>query len=122
MSKKHTINDCDILASNKSGYCVSIYYINNKEKIWWKCINGHIFSMRYNDVDQGHWCAFCYGNNKNTIKECHELTMNNEGKFLNNYYINAHTKYKWMCKNNHIFMSTYNDVDQGYWCPECFIS
>ncbi|KRF59014.1 hypothetical protein ASG97_21350 [Bacillus sp. Soil745] len=48
------------LAQAKGGVCLSKRYINNKQKLFFKCREGHIFQRRLNDLKSyDSWCPFC---------------------------------------------------------------
>jgi len=116
---KFKINDCYKLAEQKNGECLSIEYIN--AKYLWKCDKGHIWEAAYSSIKKGTWCLLC--NNLNKLKyslnDCHKLAYINNGKFLNTEYTGAHSKYLWECKEKHQWYATYNNVNQGTWCPYC---
>lgn len=40
------------------------------------------------------------------------------GQALSNFYISNNTKYKWKCKEGHVWESTFASVSKN-WCPEC---
>lgn len=58
-SNKKTMRDLRAIATQNYGKCLSKTYKNNKEKILWKCCNGHVFKMSYNNVQRGQWCPRC---------------------------------------------------------------
>ncbi len=41
------------------------------------------------------------------------------GRCLSDVYINSMVKYRWECKNGHIWDAIWNSVNQGKWCPVC---
>lgn len=57
--------------------------------------------------------------NRNFIEEMNNLAKKNEGICLSKKYFDAKTKYKWRCKNNHIFKTTLDTVKKGSWCRLC---
>jgi predicted RNA-binding Zn-ribbon protein involved in translation (DUF1610 family) len=56
---------------------------------------------------------------KKTVEDCINLAESKGGKFLSEEYKNNHTKYLWECNKGHKWLTTYADVQQGYWCPDC---
>ena len=56
---------------------------------------------------------------KHNISDCHIAATRKDGYFLSLEYINSRTVYEWMCVRQHIFLMTYNSVNQGHWCPYC---
>jgi len=56
---------------------------------------------------------------KLTIEHCHKAAAAKNGKCLSVKYIHAKTKYIWMCSKGHKWESTYDAIQNLYWCPEC---
>lgn len=56
---------------------------------------------------------------KLTIENAQALAESKGGRCLSEKYINAHSKMKWECKSTHKFVSTYNHIQCGGWCPYC---
>jgi len=42
------------------GKCISRRYIDSQTKLKFCCLSGHVFWMRWNSVQRGHWCRECY--------------------------------------------------------------
>ncbi|MDE2425695.1 MAG: hypothetical protein KGO96_07295 [Elusimicrobia bacterium] len=119
MSKKNTIEDCDIIANKKGGWCLSIAYINASIKLKWKCKKNHIWETNYNNIRRS-WCPRCEKiSRRHFIEDCHRLAFLKEGKCLSNEYNNVHTKLKWQCKEGHVWESDYHSIKRNSWCPEC---
>ncbi len=57
---------------------------------------------------------------KLTIEHCNKLVSKFGGTCLSDTYTNAHIKMTWKCKNNHMWRTTYNKVQQGKWCRKCY--
>ena len=106
-------------AKKRGGDCLATEYKHNKEKLEWVCKEGHIFSMRANDVLSSHWCPICGRSKQKTIDEMQQLAEKNGGKCLSSYYRNQRTKLKWKCKNGHVFETTPANVTKGNWCNYC---
>ncbi len=109
------------LAAQNNGRCLSKTYINNRIKLKWQCIKGHIWEAPANAVQQGHWCPTCAGRPKVTIKDMRNLAESRGGKCLSESYVNAHTHLKWKCKYGHEWRATSNNISRGKWCPTCGI-
>lgn len=54
-----------------------------------------------------------------TIKDCIKIAKEREGSCLEKKYINCHTKMKWACKENHIWLARFSDIKGGSWCKKC---
>ena len=117
--RSNDIQDCYNLAKLMEGEFVSKEYTNSRALYLWKCKSGHIFAKRMTGVQKGRWCRICKENAPKTIEDCYHLANKNGGKFLSKKYINSYTKYKWSCKNNHIFESTFGNIRANHWCPYC---
>ncbi|UIJ69607.1 hypothetical protein LW858_30995 (plasmid) [Bacillus cereus] len=60
MPIRKDIEEIQKLAQAKEGVCLSKRYINNKQKLFFKCKKGHIFQKRLNDLKSyDSWCPFC---------------------------------------------------------------
>jgi hypothetical protein len=76
---KHTIEDMYQFARKFHGECLSKQYKNKRTKITWKCCNGHIFDLSYdnmnNRIKRNYWCLEC---KKSNLKECTDTRINKE--------------------------------------------
>lgn len=117
--QKHTIEECQVLAYNNSGECLSKTYNNNKEILIWKCANGHSWSAPFNRIQQGYWCPTCGGKTKHTIEQCRILAEDRGGKCLSVVYSNTDAKLEWMCQYGHIWHAGFHNISGGSWCPYC---
>ena len=121
MKTKLTLEDCKKIAEELGGKCLSVEYKNNRTKLLWQCKENHqpweaIFSnIKY----KKRWCPYCNGGIRLTLNDCHKLASTKEGFCLSEQYINDCTKMLWICKNNHQWKSTYNNIQNGHWCPKC---
>jgi len=60
-----TIEDMKIFAINKNGECLSNNYINNKNKLTWKCnICENIWEATPANILGGSWCPKCQNHNR----------------------------------------------------------
>jgi hypothetical protein len=57
--KKHTIEDCHMLATERGFKFLSTQYENCETPIDWSCQYGHKWSARYNDIRMGSGCPEC---------------------------------------------------------------
>jgi hypothetical protein len=86
-----------------------------------ECPSNHKFSMTFGHFyHDGNKCPKCIGKNKSLDEVCNYL--NKEGyKVLDDEYINAYTKMKLKCPNNHIFRMSWTCYDRSHRCPVCYI-
>jgi len=65
---RKSLQDAKELAEKNDGKCLSNKYINVSTKMLWQCADNHMFSMTYDCVKQGRWCAECYNIRRRTRK------------------------------------------------------
>ncbi|MEB2492862.1 hypothetical protein SOP93_16985 [Peribacillus frigoritolerans] len=53
------VNEMNLVAEEKGWKCLSIEYINAREKLLWECENGHIFERTLAHVKEGRGCPTC---------------------------------------------------------------
>ena len=58
-------------------------------------------------------------NTKLTIKECQEFAKTKNGKCLSTEYKNSKAKMSWQCSEKHTWITTFNSIKNGTWCPRC---
>lgn len=114
---KTTIEDCQKLAKEKGGECLSETY-ENRKKLKWKCQYEHIWESRFDGIKAGHWCPNC-AKNKITIEDCKELASKNNGKCLSTECNGSDDTLLWKCSSEHTWKNTYYHIKQGQWCPQC---
>lgn len=116
---RKTIFDCNRIAEDRGGKCLSEEYINSSTKLMWECEYKHQWPATFNGIQSGTWCPFCRGIIKHTLSDCHTLAAKKNGKCLSTNYINTITKLNWKCSVGHQWSATYGNVQQGHWCPFC---
>jgi len=91
-----------------------------------ECSEGHEWETRIGRVlKENSWCRKCKakkaGLNKVefTLKDYHKKAKEYGGKFLSKKYVKSTHKYKWQCKNGHIFKATWGNVRHNKWCKQC---
>ena len=115
------LNIMKAYARGKGGKCLSTSYINSKTKLKWQCSKGHIWDTIPNIIQQGKWCPTCGGRKKLTLSEIQNLATKKGGSCLSKAYVNANTKMRWKCKNDHIWDTPPINIIHGSWCPRCAI-
>lgn len=77
----------------------------------------HNFNDIYLDLSINSNIDYC---NKR-LKIAHDIAKSYDGECLTNKYEHAFDKFKWSCKNKHIFISTFNSVvNNKTWCQKCY--
>jgi hypothetical protein len=120
---KHAI-DVDVIKDfikNKNAIISKDWiFVDTKTKFEIKCENGHIFKSCWDKIRVGHWCPFCYGNNKPDEVRIKEIIKLKNGHFdLNWKYINAFNKFYITCEKGHRWQAVWGNLRKGHWCPFC---
>ena len=116
---RHTIEECNELAKQNNGKCLSTEYKNNEDYLQWECEYNHQWSTSYGHIYQGRWCPVCSGRQRKILEDAKKVAEKKEGECLSTEYINARTPMMWRCINNHMWYATYDNVSRVSWCPEC---
>lgn len=122
--KTKSIEDCHNLAAAKGGKCLSTNYINSGTYYIWECSVGHQWEAKYKDVQQGTWCPKCGIQHRiflsrNSLEDCSNLALKNNGKCLSVDYVNNKTKLLWECEFGHRWEASYDNILRETWCPTC---
>jgi hypothetical protein len=118
--QRYKIEDCQKIAQEQGGECLSNKYENCLTKMEWKCESGHTWKAKFIKILKGQWCQKCKGKAKHTLKDCQELAEKKEGKCLSEEYINNATKLIWECKFKHQWQAKFTDIKyNNSWCPHC---
>ena len=56
-----TIGDMQNAAAKLGGVCLSESYLNNRQKLLWRCEEGHEWEAIGNSIRRGSWCPVCAG-------------------------------------------------------------
>lgn len=121
---KLTIEEMKDLAKARGGSCLSSKYTNTKNKLTWRCSNGHVWKATPSHIKEGSWCPECatYINSqklKHNIEKLKKIAEERGGKCLSESYINGHQKLIWQCKLGHQWEASTASVKSGSWCPKC---
>lgn len=116
--KQSRIKELKQIAKKRNGKLLSKYYHGSDELLLWQCEKKHIWKARSHRIKQGRWCPYCVGKYK-TIKDMQNLAKRNGGKCLSLEYKGSSTKLKWECAEGHIWETTPNNIQAGYWCIIC---
>jgi hypothetical protein len=117
-----TLKECQDLAINRGGKCLSTEYINTITHMQWKCKEeSHpSWPATFKNIKKGRWCPFCARNVKLTLKECQEFAISKGCECLSTEYINARVYMEWKCEENHTWSATFDAVKNGgNWCLIC---
>ena len=102
MPKKLTLDMARKIAKKRHGECLSTEYIDSKTPMLWKCHQGHIWSIPFNNIkNRKNWCPTCHSPRK-TIDDMRQHARSRKGDCLSDKYYNRDTKLKWICEKSHI--------------------
>jgi hypothetical protein len=117
-----TINDAREFAVSRGGSCLSLNYVNNKQKMLWRCKAGHQWKATWERTKEGAWCIECGsdGRKDSRLEEMKEIARLRGGECLSLAYKNPRTLLRWRCKDGHEWAALSDNVkSKGSWCPYC---
>ena len=112
-------NDYVKHALEKEGYTLLSEYTNSNTKFMFKCNNGHTGEMKWDHWRDGHRCAECAGNKKNSFDDIKNMFEKEGYKLLNSTYENSHSSMEYICPNGHKGSILYYNWISGNRCLEC---
>ena len=114
-----SLADCQRIAKERGGRCLSSAYINSRTYMEWECAKGHRWNAPARTVVKAHhWCRSCVIP-VITLEHCQRIARERGGRCLSSAYINSRTKMKWECAKGHRWSTTYTLIRGGSWCPKC---
>jgi hypothetical protein len=106
---------------NKGYELLSTEYLGVYFKYNVRCLNCNVIKNSTYSTLLAHNCASCQGiKRRNHLDDAKQLALSRNGLCLSDDYTNNHTEMIWQCSKNHIWNSTYNQIQSGTWCPVCF--
>jgi hypothetical protein len=117
----YTLDDCQKIASDRNGRCLSLEYKNNKTKMEWECSEGHRWKANLmNVIHNNSWCPVCYGCQRKNLEYCKDIAKSKNGKCLSIVYKNAQTRMEWICSEGHKWETCLSSIkNKDTWCPYC---
>lgn len=88
-------------------------------KTKWECAEGHRWEASYSTIQQRHGCPHCCGQTPKNPTDYLSLAREYNYEWLGPLPINVRTKTRWRCEKGHIWMSSYNNFQQGKKCWHC---
>lgn len=122
--KRAILSEIQDAAENFGGQCLSSSYLSSKEKLTFKCREGHVWITLPSLVLKGHWCPTCGAGKRGykrrlTIELMDRIAMERGGRCISTEYINANSHLTWECKKGHRWRAIPNSIKRGSWCPIC---
>lgn len=110
-------------ACELGGECLSEVYINNREKLKFRCASGHEWETNWKCIIKNTWCPICASKKDLDpsgilYKELINIVNYKNGICFEPYQ-GAKTKIKFSCEFEHIWTATPNAIKNGNWCPQC---
>jgi len=121
-TKRHTIQWCYDLATERGGKCLSTEYNGNQDKnMLWECNEGHRWQTCAASIASGKWCPVCAGYMKKDLRWCQEIAISNGGRCLSSEYKDIlHKDMLWECQKGHQWETSASAIgNNGTWCPTC---
>lgn len=107
------------IAENNGGELLSTEYITAKEKLKFKCEEGHILYINANNLKNGNWCKKCK-HRRYSIEEIKQHAILKGGECLSPRYYSNKDILTWKCINGHVWEDNYYNVKNfDIWCQEC---
>ncbi len=119
LRKMHTIEEMRHLAEQRRGQCLSGKYHNSRQKLLWRCANGHRWSALPGNVLKGSWCPYCARRVRGSIQEMKEIAAVRGGECLSDIYVNRRGLLQWRCAEGHVWSAPASALVAGKWCIRC---
>jgi hypothetical protein len=118
--KKNTKENVTKVGRSRGFEFLSEKYMGAHTKYDWRCINGHVFSASYDNINRGRGCMKCrmvpYEKIVKVAKSRGGLCLTPEEDFISA----SATKIKWKCAVGHIWETFYSSiVSSNTWCKQC---
>lgn len=86
----------------------SVLPYNALEHTEWRCRNGHLFSARYNDLQQGHGCPYCSGKAHKRREDYEVLGCRKGFVLIGDIPLTTREKAKWHQPGGKTVFATYH--------------
>lgn len=108
------------LKFEEEGYeLLSTDYISSDAKLNYRCPNGHIHSIRWDDFKQGQRCGRCKGNIQVTYENVQQAFVAIGYTLLTKSYVNNYSYLDYKCTLGHTHQITWQNFRLGKGCPTC---
>ncbi|MBI2518852.1 MAG: hypothetical protein HYV97_00465 [Bdellovibrio sp.] len=123
MKTKYSLHDVQEFARKKGGKCLSDIY-GGREKMIFRCKEGHTWQAVPASIIRGTWCPVCAHCAPHDIEFAKAMAREKNGKCLSNRYINNLQHLLWECEKGHRWKTSLANVKGsisklGTWCPKC---
>ena len=90
-----------------------------RTKTKWECASGHHWEARYSSIQSGTGCPVCAHRIPKRSTDYHELAKTRSFVWIGPEVSDTQTKTWWLCRKDHKWKTTYNNIRQGHGCPFC---
>jgi hypothetical protein len=118
---KLTIEDLQVTAASRGGWCLENRCLGVMVKHRWKCANlSHkAWLAKPNSLRNGTWCPECSVSFPPSLEKIRAVATERGGFLLSNKYVSHKAKLEWKCEKGHIWQTSWTTVQSGHWCPKC---
>jgi hypothetical protein len=107
------------IAKRWGGACLSRHCRNGKDWLLWRCIQGHRWRARAEQIKRGIWCAKCRLPSPGDLGRMRRIAHEHGGECLSKTYVDSATKLWWRCREGHEWDADPAAIVQGSWCRIC---
>lgn len=123
--KRHTYEYVNNCIEERGEILLSKEYINSNTKLNIRCGKEHIYSIKWNDFQQGHGCPICgressADSRRHSYEYVKDFVRNRGYQLLSKEYEKCGSKLELMCKKGHPFYMSYDNFRSGQDCPVCW--
>jgi hypothetical protein len=125
----HAIEEMRAAAIARGGECLSSAYISSRERLAWRCSEGHEWLATPSSVLRGKWCRSCAVTSlegkhhvqglRKTIDDARRVARERGGACLSEVLVTVKAKLQWRCGRGHEWPASLQEVARGTWCPTC---
>jgi hypothetical protein len=114
-----TLLEMQRLAAERGARCLSTQYVNNRTKLAWRCMAGHVWEAAPGLVKSGRWCPHCAHVSRLSLKTMAAIASSRGGHCLSTEYVNVERNLLWQCGVGHQWSAKSASIRNGSWCPRC---
>lgn len=106
---------------NKGGHLPKDWkFIKSIKKFDLQCENGHSFQSCWDKIRLGHWCPYCYGNNRTEESKIKDFIKLKNGSLDSDWkYVNSTHRFWVTCHRGHRWKAIWSNIRKDHWCPKC---
>lgn len=99
-------------------------YINNRQKLYYECSNGHVHKICWSDWSGNRRCPICseekrVDKRRLNIEFISKSFSDEEFVLLTNNYINVDQKLEFICPKGHKYFISWHNWKSGWRCAYC---